>query len=207
MSIEGMSTHASAFPIVKHIDIYAPGPRRKIPHLWTYAFISQILPVSFAANLFFLAMLLSPVANPNETIRTTNTPLQLVILAVYHAFVALLPRVARTQAFIGIVITMRLLLFCPVFLPAILPRGFGSRVVKVRDMYRVHEGVTMFVAGAWIVLTIVETSVAYMDGGVGFLGVPAAIDDSYAVKALAYDFVVGVGSTATWIGMIGRDLA
>lgn len=207
MSIEGMSTHLSVFPIAPTFDIYPPGRRRKIPHLWAYAFISQILPVSFAANLFFLAMLLTPVANPNNTIRTTNTSLQIVILAAYHAFVALLPRVAGTQAFIGIVITMRLLLFCPVFLPAILPHDFGSRVLRVRDAYRVHKGVTIFIAGSWMVLTVVETCVAFMDGGVGFLGFPAVIDDSYAVKALAYDFVVGVGSALAWIGMIGKDLA
>ena len=47
------------------------------------------------------------------------------------------------------------------------------------------RGVTIFIAGSWMVLTVVETSVAFMDGGVGLLRFPAVINDSYAVKALA----------------------
>lgn len=40
-----------------------PGRRLGIPHLWAYALIAQILPVSFAMNLFFVAVL---VCYPNS---------------------------------------------------------------------------------------------------------------------------------------------
>ena len=132
--------------------------------------------------------------------------LQIASLAAYYGFAALLPRVTGTEAFIGVVVTARLLLFCPIFLPMVVPSSFGSKVLKVRDAYRACYGSTVCIGGGWMMLTIIETTVALMEEGIESLKFPASINDSRAVKALAYVFV-GLGSTWIWIDMIRSDLA
>lgn len=132
--------------------------------------------------------------------------MQIAPLAAYYAFVALTPRVAGTEAFIGVVVTIRLLLFGPGFLP-VVPSSFGSKVLKVRDAYRACYGSTTFIGGGWMMLTIIQTTVALMEEGIESLEFPAAINDSHAVKALVYDVFVGLGSAWIWIDMIRSDLA
>lgn len=36
------------------------GRRRKIPHLWAYMALAQLVNLSFAQNLFYVALLLAP---------------------------------------------------------------------------------------------------------------------------------------------------
>lgn len=45
------------------------GTRRRIPRLWAYFALSQILPISFAQNLFYLAQLKAPVTSRRIVIR------------------------------------------------------------------------------------------------------------------------------------------
>lgn len=43
------------------LTVVSTGRRRNVPHVWTFAVLSMTVSVSFAQNLFFLAVLLSPV--------------------------------------------------------------------------------------------------------------------------------------------------
>lgn len=45
------------------------GTRRRIPRLWAYFALSQILPISFAQNLFYLARLKAPVTTRRNVVR------------------------------------------------------------------------------------------------------------------------------------------
>jgi hypothetical protein len=49
------------------------GRRRNIPHLWAFMTLAQIVNLSFAQNLFYIAMLLTPVPLP-ESIRDPARP-------------------------------------------------------------------------------------------------------------------------------------
>ena len=44
----------------------AEGVHRRVPRLWAYFALSQILPISFAQNLFYVALLRLPPANSNK---------------------------------------------------------------------------------------------------------------------------------------------
>ena len=48
------------------------GRRRKIPHLWAFMVLAQLVGLSFAQNLFFIAMLLTPVPLPNNVRELTR---------------------------------------------------------------------------------------------------------------------------------------
>jgi hypothetical protein len=50
------------------------GRRRKIPHLWAFMTLAHVVSLSFAQNLFYIAMLLTPVPLPdnvNDLTRST----------------------------------------------------------------------------------------------------------------------------------------
>ena len=66
----------------------------------------------------------------------------------------------------------------------VVPSSFGSKVLKVRDAYRAYHGLTMFIGGGWMMLTIIQTTVALIEEGIESLKFPAAINDSHAVKVL-----------------------
>lgn len=42
------------------------GRRRKIPHLWSFLALAQLVNLSYAQNLFFVAVLLTPVPLPDN---------------------------------------------------------------------------------------------------------------------------------------------
>jgi hypothetical protein len=42
------------------------GRRRKIPHLWAFMMLAHVVSLSFAQNLFYIAMLLTPVPLPDN---------------------------------------------------------------------------------------------------------------------------------------------
>ena len=42
------------------------GRRRKIPHRWAFMMLAQLVSLSFAQNLFYVAMLLTPVPLPDN---------------------------------------------------------------------------------------------------------------------------------------------
>lgn len=48
------------------------GRRRKIPHLWAFMVLAQLIGLSFAQNLFFIAMLLTPVPLPENVKELTR---------------------------------------------------------------------------------------------------------------------------------------
>lgn len=50
----------------------AEGRRRKISQLWAFMLLGQAVSLSFAQNLFFVAMLLTPVPLPENVKELTN---------------------------------------------------------------------------------------------------------------------------------------
>ena len=183
------------------------GRRRKIPHLWAYASISQILPVSFAQNLFFLAMLVSPAAEQSEMVWVPHPILLLVSLVIYYVFVGVAPYMIGTNAFIGVVITIRLLLFCPLYLPMIVPSDSGKEYLKARDTQRIFRRIIGYVGICSVVLFVVQTSMTLREIGFNISRVLGAIHDSPAVSALGYDYVLSLVSAGIWNSMAGSYLA
>lgn len=49
------------------------GQRRKIPYLWAFLSLSQLVSLSYAQNLFFLAILLTPVPLPGNVKELTRS--------------------------------------------------------------------------------------------------------------------------------------
>ena len=182
------------------------GRRRRIPHLWAYASISQILPVSFAQNLFFLAMLVSPAAEEDEMVWVPHPRLLPVSLATYYVFVGLAPYLVGMNAFIGAVITLRLLLLCPLYLPMILPGNSGKEYLKARDTQRIFPKTIGYVGTCSAVLFVVQTVMTFREVGLNVSRVLEAIHDNPAISALGYDYVLSLVSSGLWNSMVGSYL-
>jgi len=105
--------------MITNITISSAGQRYAVPNLRYYFLIGQILPISFAANLFCVATVIaasSPKSEIDErraTIapRLLPTTVLIPVLIVYRLMLELLPRRASSSDFIFLVGITRLLLY------------------------------------------------------------------------------------------------
>ncbi|KPM40637.1 hypothetical protein AK830_g5905 [Neonectria ditissima] len=124
------------------------GRRRNIPLLWSYQLLGQLVSLSFAQNLFFVAILLTPSplpANGNGSLRASRyarmrnklfapnptnwTPHAWVFpMILAFNFVAMLsmPSQANTEHFKYLVLASRSLSLAPLAVHYILPKSWGS---------------------------------------------------------------------------------
>lgn len=180
------------------------GRRREMPKLWAYAFISQILPVSFAQNLFFLAILQTPVPMPEEVVWGPSPIVQFLPLVAYFGFVFLAPYVAGTRAFVPVIFIIRLLLFCPLVLPTTVPSNIVRTHLNVRDRFIAYMGSFKSMGVCAVLLFMFQTAVAVSDHGLS--GTLSAINDSPAASALGYDYMLCLVSAFTWVTLVGTNL-
>lgn len=127
------------------------GRRRQIPFLWAYALLSQLVGLSFAQNLFHVAMLLTPtpialhdskiarLGNsifPPKPANWTPKPLFFILSVILNSGVALfLPYAAGTKWFPAAIWLAKGLSFAPLVLPAIIPQSWGSTYPDYHESY------------------------------------------------------------------------
>lgn len=127
------------------------GRRRQIPFLWAYALLSQLVGLSFAQNLFHVAMLLTPtpialhdskiarLGNsifPPKPANWTPKPLFFILSVILNSGVALfLPYAAGTKWFPAAIWLAKGLSFAPLVLPAIIPQSWGSTYLDYHESY------------------------------------------------------------------------
>ncbi|KXX79531.1 hypothetical protein MMYC01_203121 [Madurella mycetomatis] len=128
------------------------GRRRRIPHLWAYALLPHLISLSFAQNLFYVALLLTPSPNPARKPSERQfldrifpqkpdnwfpkLPLLLAPLILSYAAIAWLPFTAETAWFSTAVTVSKLLSLAPLMLPAITPESWGTVRPDPHDAYR-----------------------------------------------------------------------
>ncbi|KAL2009055.1 hypothetical protein VTN00DRAFT_7249 [Thermoascus crustaceus] len=107
------------------------GRRYKIPKIWTYMLLGQIVAISFAKSLFYLSMILyRPVVSRKSASEASWTPhpsLEILSLMISMLSSAVVPYIPHTSYFLLILLVPHLLLFVPAILsPQILPKGLQS---------------------------------------------------------------------------------
>lgn len=97
----------------------AIGRQRAIPHLWVFMLLGQIVAISFAQNLFFLAVLLTPkTENPaGRTAAATSWLIPLVALLSTYISVFILPSTSNTPHFLPTLAISHIALFLPLYFP------------------------------------------------------------------------------------------
>lgn len=110
------------------------GTRRRVPRLWAFFGLAQILPVSFTVNLFYVALLLLPTDEGEEGARQASEeapPFRLTeaswhVVLGYSACILAAPLTAETPWLLPLILTARSLLFVPLSLARNGISGWGS---------------------------------------------------------------------------------
>jgi hypothetical protein len=99
------------------------GTRREIPHLFAYFLLDQILPVSFAQNLFLLRMIFREEEEEDQeegqpiptapTLYPAAVSLQCEVALTYLGVVAAAPFSVATRYFFPVLFATRILFFAP----------------------------------------------------------------------------------------------
>jgi len=95
------------------ILVYLAGRRYQIKHLWAYMLLGQLVAISIAANLFYLAIFLSAPSTPrNDRLSRSASPKIWLSVLLSLATIALSPFTSR-QTFLPNLLVMHVLLFVP----------------------------------------------------------------------------------------------
>lgn len=175
-----------------------------MPHLAAYAIISQILPVSFAANLFFLALLMRSFPKPEANIWTPVPVLKYGPLVAYFALLTAAQFNIDTVYFMSIVIALRVLLFWPLALGTLLPKSFGHDL-PAKDVREQNLTQLIVIGLVSINLVCVQTIYTLASNGFNFIGMIKAVNNDPAVSALAYDYILGSVSAIVWLRSTRRS--
>ena len=175
-----------------------------MPHLATYAIISQILPVSFAANLFFLALLMRPLPKPEVNIWTPVPVLKYGPLLAYFSLLTAAQFTIDTGYFMSIVIALRLLLFWPLALATMLPKSFGHEL-PAKDIREQNLTQLIVIGLVSINLVCVQTMYTLASNGFNFIGMIRAVNSDPVVSALGYDYILGSVSAIVWLRSTRRS--
>lgn len=114
------------------ISNHATGQRRDIPHLWAFMLLGQIVAISFAANLFFAAVLLGKLEHrqvPAQALPSWSWHLAVIGTL---ASVAAIPHTRELDSFIYILLAPHLLLFLPIIArPPSTVQTLGLQVLTI----------------------------------------------------------------------------
>ncbi|CAM1505602.1 Fc.00g112390.m01.CDS01 [Cosmosporella sp. VM-42] len=137
------------------------GRRRNIPLLWSYQLLGQLVSLSFAQNLFFVALLLTPaplslhddgslplsryvqlrnrIFPPKPKNWTPHYIFFTFILGLYPALVLYLPRSVNTPYLGYLVLSIRATSLLPLVLPYIVPTSLGTTYTHPHDAYATYK--------------------------------------------------------------------
>ncbi|KAK7940832.1 uncharacterized protein PG986_013219 [Apiospora aurea] len=150
------------------------GRRRRIPMLPAFMALAHLVNLSYAQNLFYLALLLTPAPIPSGE----NDPklpvapasiwsklhnyffppkpnnwcphpvIFLTVLAVNLAAIGLLPHAAETPSFVKVAMIARLATFLPLLLPKVVPDSWGTVHLHPHNSYSSFTTLFRFLSAA-----------------------------------------------------------
>jgi hypothetical protein len=181
------------------------GARRGIPNLWAYFVLMQILPTSFAQNLYVVAVYFqpprteqSPGANVRSAQGQTAQAVQAGIVALVVAYFRALRFASQkvgTELFMPTVLATRALLFAPYVLLA-------SPLMSRYSLHIPPRYSTMVAALSGVALMVRQVLVYKEDFGGSSAAILQrlieAVQGELPVSALGYDFIVGIVSLAAF---------
>lgn len=197
------------------------GIRRGIPRLWAYFALSQILPISFAQNLFYIALLKAPSFRGRNAVRLPLSLTAGVVLSYGGCLLlAIFPvawRVLDRAPFIGAepaekatysslaaegeeskyliptILVARLLLVLPFFLPKL---GHSKLPLYKVQLLVCSCAILMTAGVVWLLCDLDLASLKYL--GVSHDLLPALWSHP-AVTSLGFDFLVSAMSAIVWM--------
>ena len=169
------------------------GIRRQVPRLWAFFCLSQILPISFAQNLFYLAILRLPESKRRASV--PRGPL-LTLAGAYVSCLVVAPFAARSSWLMPVILVARTLLLTPLYIVAIQEPIQSDDSMRRKDTSNERRVQTPIAASA-LLLTLWQVYVVNQDQPSVKI-VVGALFGHPAVSSLGCDFVICLLSFTLW---------
>ncbi|KAF3388385.1 Thioredoxin-like protein AAED1 [Penicillium rolfsii] len=203
--------------------------RYRIPHVWAYMLLGQIVAISFAQNLFIATILVSRQPRPTESAKKDkrNTqdpvsawtpPLYLEVLPVAISLIStvLVPTVAHTKYFMLMLLVPHLLLFVPAILRPSQSSTIETRAKNYDEGKSVRRYIHFF---QWYTMVCVliqahSTFLVLQDMGqdisveslrVLAAHLPKVIYEHPAVSSVSWDVIYCTVTAGVWIAVNGAS--
>jgi len=164
------------------------GQRRNVTHLWAFMALAQLVNLSFAQNLFFITLLLTPVPLPENVKDLTKASIPLtssrytrfvdkvllkkpvgwvpkpalsiaILLSTYMS-VFLLPFATNTPSFMSVTLLSKSLPFLPLILPSIAPENWGTIQEHPHEAYSTYATILRTISAVSALLHFKATASA-----------------------------------------------
>ncbi|KUJ12736.1 uncharacterized protein LY89DRAFT_699399 [Mollisia scopiformis] len=183
------------------------GQRRNISNIWSFLALSQLVSLSYAQNLFFVAILLTPVPLPENVREITRTSVpgtssrytQLlervvpakpegfvpspysyaVLLALNFMAVLLTPFAANTPSFMSVALLARVIPFSFLALPYVIPESWGTIHSHPHDSHASYTKLFQYISAFSAILHLKSSFLAL------FYNIP---DSTYYRHSLLHPF-------------------
>jgi hypothetical protein len=172
--------------------------------------LGQVAAVSFASNLFFLAVLLSPplrqarehniaAAKPLTWTWTWTPPLilQAAPIAITIISVALMPYFSKSSHFLTNLLVPHLLLFVPPLLCRIVPRSWGKECISSSECDRYYSRIYRTIYFCALLLQA-KVTVDALGQPRGIWGIFEALYEHPAVSSVGWDVILCAVSWCMW---------
>ncbi|KAL8854609.1 MAG: hypothetical protein Q9221_000644 [Calogaya cf. arnoldii] len=179
------------------------GTRRQIPHLWAYLAVGQIIPISFAQNLFFVAMIIFPITDEGLAKQIPGPFTQCLPVAAYYIILARAPSSIGQPIFMSIIVLLRMLLLCPFLFRTSVFEALGIASTSMQSAQSGYSTAYILALLCSTVLFVQQTAWALRQHKVG--DILMAVNNSPAVSALGYDFILYVVSCAAWFLTLPKE--
>ena len=193
MGCEGIPTKHNRINNKPTTDITITGQRRQVPRLWAFFCLCQVLPISFAQNLFYLAILRLPqtehrVAAPWLSAFSMMLVYNLSILVAHHGGTWLLPGIFMA----------RITLFSPLLLCR--RPSDNTRLTNNASMIGLIEGGKMqgMLLKSYIYIYLPWCGHAFWRSEFTMQGVLGALFEHPAVSSLGCDMILCALSFSIW---------
>ncbi|KAF2221483.1 hypothetical protein BDZ85DRAFT_17745 [Elsinoe ampelina] len=166
------------------------GWQAKVPHLWAFIGLAEILPISFAQNLMYLA-LLGTSTKQDRAIPGTPT---IWLFSGLGYLACLLFAPSAGQQIIYVILIARILLAIP-FLTRTASNARQPKQSKIRGAISAINALVILVVAVQALLVVSPFSGHFLPDIDNAL---RGLDSHPAVSALGYDFLIGSLSSACW---------
>ena len=170
------------------------GSRRQIPHLWAFFCLAQILPISFAQNLFYVALLRMDSQVLPKRIPVTRLNQLTALAAAYCGVLFLLTKASNSASLIPLVLLSRAFLFAPLLIASTADQSRSKKVTFSQS----HDSSLRAPAIVLILLfpLIQISNNIYREQS--WAAIRQALFEHPAISSLGCDMIISLISAAIW---------
>ena len=168
-----------------------------MPRLWAFFGLSQILPISFTQNLFYVALLRSSDRLSRRVVSERMLKILTRLTVAYCCSLIILPRASRSAWLMPMVLVTRLLLFAPL----LLSRSNYIQDVDDRAVPQAHQNTTRFkmsIAIPVLACILFQSYIAFKEK-MALSAIGTALFEHPAVSTLGCDLIISLISGVTWL--------